>query len=110
MESPGAQDGYFGSCLPYSERAVTFMMLMYALERRGRAFILAFACGCALSSVYGFLAGTWPFGVVEAIWAAIALHRYVQMSSEAERRSAGTAEPRSVSEPEHERARAIQRH
>ena len=56
--------------------AVTFMMVMYALERRGRRFILAFACGCALSSVYGFLAGTWPFGVVEAIWAGIAVHRY----------------------------------
>jgi len=23
-----------------------------------------------------FLAGTWPFGVVEAIWAVIALKRY----------------------------------
>jgi hypothetical protein len=52
------------------------MMLMYALEVRHRAFILAFSCGCACSSVYGFLAGTWPFGVVEAIWAVVALHRY----------------------------------
>ena len=56
--------------------AVSFMMLMYALERRHSGFILAFACGCALSSAYGFLAGTWPFGVVEAIWAAVALNRY----------------------------------
>ncbi len=56
--------------------ALTFMMFMYALERRGRRFVLAFASGCALSSVYGFLAGTWPFGVVEAIWALIAIHRY----------------------------------
>jgi hypothetical protein len=56
--------------------ALTFMMLMYALERRGRRFVLAFACGCALSSAYGFLAGTWPFGVVEAIWAVIAFRRY----------------------------------
>ncbi len=61
----------FGAC------AVTFMMLMYALERRGRKFILAFGLGCALSSAYGFLAGTWPFGVVEAIWAVIAVRRYV---------------------------------
>jgi hypothetical protein len=52
------------------------MVLMYSLEWRGRGFILAFACGCALSSVYGFLAGTWPFGVVEAIWAVIASKRY----------------------------------
>ncbi len=56
--------------------AVTFMMVMYALEHRDRRFILAFAVGCALSSIYGFLAGTWPFGVVEAIWAVIAVNRY----------------------------------
>lgn len=55
---------------------LTFMMLMYALEHRGSRFVLAFAGGCALSSLYGFLAGTWPFGVVEAIWALIALRRY----------------------------------
>ncbi len=57
--------------------AVTFMMLMYALENRGPGFVAAFACGCALSSGYGFLAGTWPFGIVEAIWSLIALRRYV---------------------------------
>jgi hypothetical protein len=56
--------------------ALTFMMLMYALERRGPRFILAFALGCALSSLYGFLSGAWPFGVVEAIWTAIAVHRF----------------------------------
>ena len=55
---------------------LTFMMLMYALERRGPRFILAFSAGCALSSAYGFLAGTWPFGIVEAIWTVIALRRY----------------------------------
>jgi hypothetical protein len=60
----------------FGAAAVTFMMLMYALERRHRGFILAFAFGCALSSAYGFLAGTWPFGVVEAIWALVALNRY----------------------------------
>ncbi len=60
----------------YGVVALTFMMLMYSLERRGPSFVVAFACGCALSSVYGFLAGTWPFGVVEALWALIALRRY----------------------------------
>ena len=64
---------------------LTFMMLMYALERRGRRFILAFAVGCLLSSAYGFLAGTWPFGVVEAIWAGIALRRYLDSGSVASR-------------------------
>jgi hypothetical protein len=61
----------FGVC------AVTFMMVMYALEPKGRGFILAFAAGCLLSSAYGFLSGAWPFGVVEAIWAAVALRRYL---------------------------------
>jgi hypothetical protein len=60
----------FGVC------ALSFMMLMYALERRGDAFILLFAFGCALSSAYGFLAGIWPFGVVEVIWALVAVNRY----------------------------------
>ena len=57
--------------------SLTFMMLMYALESRGRRFILAFAVGCALSSVYGFVSGAWPFGAVEAIWTSIALRRYM---------------------------------
>jgi hypothetical protein len=56
--------------------AVTFMVAMYALERRDRRFTLAFAGGCLLSSAYGFLAGAWPFGVVEIIWAGVAVNRY----------------------------------
>ena len=60
----------------FGASAVSFMMLMYALESRHSGFVLAFACGCALSSAYGFLAGTWPFGVVEAIWALVAVNRY----------------------------------
>ena len=60
--------------------ALTFMMLMYALEARGRVFVLAFAVGCALSSVYGFASGAWPFGAVEAIWTGIALRRYSRAS------------------------------
>jgi len=69
----------------FGATVLTFMMLMYALERRHRGFVLAFACGCALSSAYGFLAGTWPFGVVEAIWTAIALQRYLAGGEEVER-------------------------
>jgi hypothetical protein len=62
----------------FGASALAFMMLMYALERRHRLFILAFAVGCGLSSAYGFLAGTWPFGVVEVLWVVIALRRYAQ--------------------------------
>jgi hypothetical protein len=61
----------------YGVAAVTFMMVMYALEGRGRGFILAFAAGCVLSSLYGFLSGAWPFGVVEFIWAGVAARRYL---------------------------------
>ena len=56
--------------------AVTFMIVMYAFERRHRLFILGFAAGCVLSSVYGFLSGAWPFGVVELVWAGIATRRF----------------------------------
>jgi hypothetical protein len=55
---------------------LSFMMAMYALERRGRGFVMAFAFGCGLSSIYGFLSGAWPFGVVEAIWTVIAAWRF----------------------------------
>jgi hypothetical protein len=60
----------------YGVLALTFMMSMYALERRGDGFVLAFGVGCALSSAYGFASGTWPFGVVEGIWTVIALRRW----------------------------------
>ena len=65
----------------YGVCAVTFMMGMYALERRGRRFIAAFALGCLLSSAYGFLSGAWPFGAVEIIWAGVALRRYQSADS-----------------------------
>ena len=61
----------------YGVVVLTFMMVMYALEGRGRRFVLAFALGCALSSSYGFASGAWPFGVVEAVWGVIALHRFL---------------------------------
>ena len=57
--------------------AVTFMTATYAVEKRHRGFILAFAGGCLLSSAYGFLVGAWPFGVVEIVWAGIAVNRYL---------------------------------
>ncbi len=56
--------------------AVTAMLVCYALEDRDHLFILAFAAACALGSVYGFLQGAWPFGLVEAAWAAVALRRW----------------------------------
>jgi hypothetical protein len=56
--------------------AVTAMLIFYAIEDRGHVFILAFAGACALGSIYGFIQGAWPFGVVEAAWAVIAVRRW----------------------------------
>jgi hypothetical protein len=61
----------------YGVVAVSFMMVMYALESKGRQFVLGFAFGCVLSSIYGFLSGAWPFGVVEGLWTLIALRRWI---------------------------------
>jgi hypothetical protein len=57
--------------------AVSAMLVSYALEDRSPWFILAFAAACVLGSVYGFLQGAWPFGLVEAIWAMVALRRWI---------------------------------
>jgi hypothetical protein len=56
--------------------AVTAMLVCYALEERGRGYVLGFALACALASAYGFLQGAWPFGLVEAVWTAVALRRW----------------------------------
>jgi hypothetical protein len=64
--------------------AVTAMLVTYALEARSAWYILAFAVACGLGAIYGFLQGAWPFGVVETIWAGVAVRRWLQ----ADRRAA----------------------
>lgn len=56
--------------------AVTAMLVCYAFEKRSSWFVFAFAISCALASVYGFLQGAWPFGLVEAIWCLVAARRW----------------------------------
>jgi hypothetical protein len=56
--------------------AVTLMLVFYTLERRGRWYVFGFAGACAMGSAYGFLQGAWPFGLVEAVWAVVALRRW----------------------------------
>lgn len=58
--------------------AVSAMLVAYAFEARSRWFVLLFAGACGLGSAYGFLQGAWPFGVVEAIWALVALRRFLR--------------------------------
>jgi hypothetical protein len=56
--------------------AVTAMLVFYTLDDRSPWFSLAFAGACGLGSVYGFLQGAWPFGLIEAIWALVAVNRW----------------------------------
>jgi hypothetical protein len=61
--------------------AVSLMLIFYALEDQSPWCILAFAGACALGSIYGFLQGAWPFGLVEAIWAGVAGWRWRRAST-----------------------------
>ncbi len=61
--------------------AVSFQLLCYALEGRSPWFTLAFAVGCVLGSIYGFLQGAWPFGLVEVAWTVVAVKRWTGMRS-----------------------------
>jgi len=56
--------------------AVTVMMVCYALEKRSQWFVLGFALACVLGSIYGFLQGAWPFGLVEGVWSLIAVRKW----------------------------------
>ena len=69
--------------------AVTAMLVCYALEDRSPWYILAFAAACALGSIYGFLQGAWPFGLIEAIWALVAVRRWSKVA----RAASGTPRP-----------------
>jgi len=60
----------------YGLAAVSGMLLFYALEGRHAGFVLAFAGAFTAASIYGFLIGAWPFGIVEAVWALVTLNRW----------------------------------
>ena len=60
--------------------AVTAMLVCYTFEERSPLFVLAFAGACGLASAYGFLQGAWPFGLIEAIWAGVALRRWHRLA------------------------------
>ncbi len=61
----------------YGLVSVSLMLIFYGLEERSAIFVLLFAFSCVMASVYGFLQGAWPFGMVEAIWALVALRRWL---------------------------------
>lgn len=59
--------------------SLSAMLVFYALEHRSHWFVLAFAGGCIAASVYGFLQGAWPFGIVELIWVVVAFKRWLSL-------------------------------
>ena len=56
--------------------AVTAMLIFYTPEARSPWFVFAFACACELASIYGFVQGAWPFGLVGVVWMLVASHRW----------------------------------
>jgi len=68
----------FDAMTLFGVASVAAMLLFYALEDRARTFVLAFALACWASAVYGWLAGVWPFTVVEGIWGFVALRRFAK--------------------------------
>lgn len=56
--------------------AVALMLVSYALEHRSCWWVLVFALACLACSLYGWLAGTWPFGIGAAVWALVAFRRW----------------------------------
>jgi hypothetical protein len=71
-----APGGQLDRLTAFGVLAVTAMLVCYAGERRSPWFVLGFAASCALTSLYGFLQGAWPIGLVEAVWSCVALHRW----------------------------------
>jgi hypothetical protein len=75
-EGLGAVDWHMNPLTIFGLAAVTALLVCYTLEERSPWYVLAFAGACALGSAYGFMQGAWPFGIVEAIWSAIAVRRW----------------------------------
>jgi hypothetical protein len=59
--------------------ALACMVICYALEARSPWFVFAFGLACLWASAYGWLAGTWPFGIGECLWGLLALRRWMRV-------------------------------
>ena len=58
--------------------AVAIMFLSYWLESRSKWYVLVFAVASAATSVYSGLVEAYPITVIEALWSAVALQRFVR--------------------------------
>ena len=62
----------------FGSAAVGLMFVMYWLEERSSWSVALFTVGSAAASAYGFLIGSYPFGVIEALWALVAARRFLR--------------------------------
>ncbi|MDA0265121.1 MAG: hypothetical protein O3A93_14215 [Chloroflexi bacterium] len=58
--------------------AVTIMFLSYWTEERSKWLVLVFAVGSAMTALYSGLEAVYPITVIEAMWALVAVQRFVQ--------------------------------
>ncbi|MDA8054356.1 MAG: hypothetical protein M0Z77_01730 [Thermoplasmatales archaeon] len=63
----------------YGSVALVIMMIFYMVENRSPVYTLLFGLMCIATSAYGFLSGTWPFGVIELAWFAVSIRRYMKI-------------------------------
>ena len=54
----------------------TSILVYFLLENGGYGFAFGFASACLVGSLYAFVKGAWPLGLLAAAWAAVALHRW----------------------------------
>lgn len=59
--------------------SVSAGLVCYALEHRSHWYQLGFTITCALGSIYGFLQGAWPFGLVEIVWTIVAFQKWMAL-------------------------------
>ena len=58
--------------------AVSIMFLSYWMESRSKWLVLVFAGGSAATALYSGLVEAYPITVVEALWALVALQRFLR--------------------------------
>ena len=62
--------------------AVSIMFYSYWMESRSKWWVLIFAFGSAATSIYSGLVEAYPITVIEALWALVALQRFLRRSRE----------------------------
>jgi len=60
----------------FGASALGIMFVSYLLENKSAHFVFIFAVACIASSAYGFMLGSYPFGIIEAVWSLVAFQRY----------------------------------